>query len=322
MTRYLYGASGGDILAQLSSDGDFEPSAASYNVFTTRTGSTQHTDLQNILGAAITQVTPDADGRVVWFGLDGYQGEYWLQQVATTTLRYRVSPTGVPERLATLEATVAGLGGGGGPIDAIDIVDSSAVGRAVLTAATNSLQQDALGATAKGKELFTAADAAAVRTAAGATSTGSAAITAASADALATAAGGTSTGKAVFTAASQAAGRTALGAGATGDVLFTAATQAAARTALGATATGSGVFTAATADDALNTLGGTTIGKALFAAASAVGARSTIGAAATSDLAGYVQVVNGPIRFFGMSSALPLAGAGQLDEDLYILVGP
>ena len=63
--------------------------------------------------------------------------------------------------------TVLGIGTGTS-INATDIVDSTAVGRAVLKAATTSAAQDAIGATTVGKGVLVAVDAAAGRTALGA----------------------------------------------------------------------------------------------------------------------------------------------------------
>lgn len=59
----------------------------------------------------------------------------------------------------------------GNILDAVDITDSTAAGRTLLTAADAAAQRTALGATSKGVELFTAADAAAARTAISAPST-------------------------------------------------------------------------------------------------------------------------------------------------------
>lgn len=80
------------------------------------------------------------------------------------------------DRLDALEA--------GGGITASDITDSGAAGRAVLTSASTSDAQTAIGATATGKALIAAADAAAARTAIGATTYSSQVITAANRDAL------------------------------------------------------------------------------------------------------------------------------------------
>ena len=70
--------------------------------------------------------------------------------------------TGIAEdrlRLADLEA--------GSSIAAADITDSTATGRAILTAANAAAAQTAIGATVTGKALLTAADVAAAQTAIG-----------------------------------------------------------------------------------------------------------------------------------------------------------
>lgn len=59
----------------------------------------------------------------------------------------------------------------GQTVNAADIANSTAAGRALLTSADAPAQRTALGATSKGVELFTAADAAAARTAISAPST-------------------------------------------------------------------------------------------------------------------------------------------------------
>jgi hypothetical protein len=105
MARTLYGASGGDIIAQLSSDGDYEPApTAVFDVMTTRTGSTALTDLQNISAVAITTVSPDANGRILFFGPDPYNKTLWLRnQASPSATRWRVDPVDVADRVNTLE---------------------------------------------------------------------------------------------------------------------------------------------------------------------------------------------------------------------------
>ena len=183
--------------------------------------------------------------------------------------------------------TVLGIGTGAS-VNAIDILDSTTVGRAVLKAASTSAAQDALGASATGKSVFTAADASAARTAIGAgtyTKPGggipSTDLTTAIQTAL-TAAGtalqsvnaaaisdSTSIGRSVLTAATAAAARSALGAGTSDLALGTTSTTALA---------GNYAPTSTSISDS------TSIGRSLLTSASAAAARSIIGAG-TSNLA-------------------------------------
>ena len=183
--------------------------------------------------------------------------------------------------------TVLGIGTGAS-VNAIDILDSTTVGRAVLKAASTSAAQDALGASATGKSVFAAADASAARTAIGAgtyTKPGdgipSTDLTTAIQTAL-TAAGtalqsvnaaaisdSTSIGRSVLTAATAAAARSALGAGTSDLALGTTSTTALA---------GNYAPTSTSISDS------TSIGRSLLTSASAAAARSIIGAG-TSNLA-------------------------------------
>ena len=177
--------------------------------------------------------------------------------------------------------------GTGVSVNATDILDSTAVGRAVLKAATTTAAQDAIGATTVGKAVLVAADAAAARTAIGAgtyskpgsgipaedlttavqtalTSAG----TALQSVSASTISDSTATGRAVLTAASAAAARTAIGAGTSDLALGTTATTALA---------GNYAPTSTSITDS------TTVGRGLLTAASALAARSVIGAG-TSNL--------------------------------------
>ena len=177
--------------------------------------------------------------------------------------------------------------GTGVSVNATDIVDSSAIGRSVLTAATTGAAQDAIGATATGKAVIAAADAAAVRTAIGAgtytkpgtgipstdlTSAVQTALTSAGtalqSASAATISDSTATGRSLITAASAAAARTAIGAGTSDLALGTTSTTALA---------GNYAPTATSITDS------TTVGRGLLTASSAVAARSVIGAG-TSNL--------------------------------------
>lgn len=177
--------------------------------------------------------------------------------------------------------------GTGVAVNASDIVDSTTVGRSVLTAATAAAAQTALGGTTVGRGVFTATDAAAARTAMGAgtysvpsggipstdlasavqTALGLASTALQSVNAAAIS-DATSVGRSVLTAASAAAARTAIGAGTSDLALGTTSTTALA---------GNYTPTSTSISDS------TTIGRSLLTSASATAARAVIGAG-TSNL--------------------------------------
>lgn len=210
MTREIYGATSGDIATQISSDGDFEPGTALFDVFTTRTGSTQHTNLLDISGAAITFVTPDAQGRLVFQGLDGYAGTYWLQQQGTSTLRYAVPPSQLAELVAAISAGgVTSWATHTGPVTPV-LADLpfGVVGALLAAAVTEADGRDALGVGATGETLFTSATQTAART---------------------TGLGFSALGEDLVTSPDAADARADLGAGSVGDQVFTSATPSAVR---------------------------------------------------------------------------------------------
>lgn len=133
MTRILFGGTGGDIAAQISSDGDYEPAAAStFNAYPSFTGGVRITDLLTLAGDVATVVAPvvlaDGSVRVMFYGPDAYVGPIWLQDNADPTEpRWLVNPTDMAARLAT-----AATGGGIDLSSATDgqllVVDSSVPG--------------------------------------------------------------------------------------------------------------------------------------------------------------------------------------------------
>ncbi len=182
--------------------------------------------------------------------------------------------------------TVLGIGTGTS-INATDIVDSTAVGRAVLKAATTSAAQDAIGATTVGKGVLVAVDAAAGRTALGAgtyskpsggipstdfTTAVQTSLAAANSALQSVSAAGisdsTATGRSVLTAATAAAARTAIGAGTSDLALGTTSTTALA-----------GNY----APSSVSISDSTSVGRGLITSASAAAARAVIGAG-TSNL--------------------------------------
>lgn len=90
MARYLYGGGGdGDIIRTTG----LPYINATASIYNSRTGGTQITDLQNISGTAITQVTSDANGQVVFYGPDNYISVLWLD--FGSGVRWALSPKAV-----------------------------------------------------------------------------------------------------------------------------------------------------------------------------------------------------------------------------------
>lgn len=90
MTRYLYGGGGdGDIIRTTGLP--FANSSA--NVHTTRTGASPVTDLQNVSGAATTNITTDVNGQALFYGPDNYIGVLWLD--FGVGVRWALSPKDV-----------------------------------------------------------------------------------------------------------------------------------------------------------------------------------------------------------------------------------
>lgn len=117
MARLLYGGSGADVVFQdTNADNIPEISTSTvFSVWTTRTGSTQVTDLQNLSGQAISTVSPDADGRIMFFGPDGTTSALWLRNDAFTSKpRWRIDPGDLADRASV---TDHGLLGGLNPDD-------------------------------------------------------------------------------------------------------------------------------------------------------------------------------------------------------------
>lgn len=187
----------------------------------------------------------------------------------------------------------AGSGGGITEVYAADIVDSTTIGRALLTTPTQAAALTTLGGTDTGIDLFTAAT---VQAAHDTLLGGVAGVQVYQYDTVADiqtflgiGGGGSvtvdditdagATGKDVLRTTTQPLARTALGAGATGSALFTAATAANARSMIGAGVAGGNIFTSATTSQAQSAMGGTNIGRSLFTAFDKAGANSTLGTA-------------------------------------------
>ncbi len=114
MARTWMGASGADIAARIVTSGGndlYARGTATYEAMTTRTGSTQHTDLLDADGGAITVVTPDSVGAIRFQSVDGYRGSYWMRNQAFPSLpRWRIDPVNLADRISTLEDASGGVG--------------------------------------------------------------------------------------------------------------------------------------------------------------------------------------------------------------------
>ena len=108
MARTLYGGSPADVIAQVTTDdGDLAPATATLTAWDSLSGGTQLTDLTTAGGSPITVVTPDALGRVVFYGPNSYVGAIWLQDPTGT--RWRIDPADLANRVASVAyGTTAG----------------------------------------------------------------------------------------------------------------------------------------------------------------------------------------------------------------------
>ena len=116
MARYLYAASPADYVVD-GSTGLPVPNAV-VTVWNARTSGSQITDLQNLLGQAITQVTADSAGFLAFYGPDGMTDNLWLYSGSGSRLVVRavVNPTVAGTALPLAGGTLTGnLTLAGGP---------------------------------------------------------------------------------------------------------------------------------------------------------------------------------------------------------------
>ena len=116
MARYLYAASPADYVVD-GSTGLPVPNAV-VTVWNARTSGSQITDLQNLLGQAITQVTADSSGFIAFYGPDGMTDNLWLYSGSGSRLVVRavVNPTVAGTALPLAGGTLTGnLTLAGGP---------------------------------------------------------------------------------------------------------------------------------------------------------------------------------------------------------------
>lgn len=184
----------------------------------------------------------------------------------------------------------ANSGGGIKEVYAADIVDSTQLGRTLLTAADQVTALTALGGTDIGIDLFTAVDVNAAHDALLAGVFGLSVYKAADQDAAHTLLGAGEAGLAVYRGATKEAIKTYLDigggsvtvdsitdAGTAGKDVLRAATAVAARNAMGATTIGNSLFTATTTQAARTAIGATTVGHALITASSKYAGQLAIG---------------------------------------------
>lgn len=184
----------------------------------------------------------------------------------------------------------ANSGGGIKEVYAADIVDSTQLGRALLTAPNQVTALTALGGTDVGIDLFTAVDVNAAHDALLAGVFGLSVYKAADQDAAHTLLGAGEAGLAVYKGATKDDIKTYLDigggsvtvdsitdAGTTGKAILKAETAVAARNAMGATSIGNNVFTATTTQAARTAIGATTVGHALITASSKYAGQLAIG---------------------------------------------
>lgn len=92
MARFLYGGGGdGDVIKPTGTP-FLNTTALVYN---SRSGGTLITDLQNISGTSIGQVTTDSNGQAIFFGPDNYIGTLWLDFGSGSGVRWALSPKAV-----------------------------------------------------------------------------------------------------------------------------------------------------------------------------------------------------------------------------------
>jgi hypothetical protein len=131
MARTLYGGTGAEVLAQVTvDDGDYGPATGTFNVYTERACTNQHTDLQTLAG-------------ILFFGVDSYVGAYYLRPTAEPTAEpYLVHPQSLTTRVTAIEA------GGGGyvlPPTGIPLTDLAAAVQTLINNAVPKTVVDVAG---------------------------------------------------------------------------------------------------------------------------------------------------------------------------------
>lgn len=134
MARNLYGGRPGDVVASISSDdGDYAPTTATFDIYDARTGGTKISDLADISGASITQVTPPPGEPLEFYGPDGMTATLWAQ-ATTGGRRWAVNPTNIssvagpstPGSAATITVGSTTTGAAGTPATVTNAGTSSA----------------------------------------------------------------------------------------------------------------------------------------------------------------------------------------------------
>lgn len=148
MTRLLYGGTGGEAITQPSGDdNDLEPSTAVFDISTEIDGTPLITDLRSYPGnSVITKVTADEFGRLIFYGVDGYDGDYYAHNTADTggdEPWWLIRPLAITDRVKAVEAALAGqsfyiLPGGGIPQADLDAATETKIDNAIPVTLINA----------------------------------------------------------------------------------------------------------------------------------------------------------------------------------------
>lgn len=178
MTRILWGDTAADVVVKMitTDQNELAPDTRPVTIWDAYTGGSQVTDLQNLSGTAITQVTPTSKGRVLFYPPDGWTADLWYQDADGDRWRV-VKPASVVVTGVSSVAVNGGTAQTGAATVAINsgtISDATTTGKAVLTASSAAAALSAVGgvdasaiptastladATATGKALMQATDA-------------------------------------------------------------------------------------------------------------------------------------------------------------------
>ncbi|WP_033338963.1 phosphonate C-P lyase system protein PhnG [Catenuloplanes japonicus] len=121
MARTLYGGAPADYVATAQSVGGYQVPAIAPGMILTAwsalTGGSALTDLQTAVGAASAVVTADVNGRVLFYGPDGFTADIWVQD-PNSGVRYRIRGTSGGAGGASLPNTLVVSANGSGIVGA------------------------------------------------------------------------------------------------------------------------------------------------------------------------------------------------------------
>lgn len=149
MARTLYGGSPADVIATVTSDdGDLAPYVGTLTAWDSLSGGAQLTNLTTTGGSAITVVTSDSVGRVVFYGPDPYTAPIWLED--GNGYRWRIDPADLAFRTGPAGKGVSSLtiDGSGHLIATYTDATTQDVGLAV--GASGSIWRDGAGTPSTG----------------------------------------------------------------------------------------------------------------------------------------------------------------------------